>query len=89
MPVPSPGDLPNPGIKLRSPTLQADSLPSEPQIFQCRASCFFFFFFSLNKAIRWKGKELQEWDTGVCVWKVGERAALNLERRGLTEPHCL
>ena len=23
-------DLPNPGIKLRSPTLQADSLPSEP-----------------------------------------------------------
>ena len=26
---PPPGDLPNPGIKLRSPTLQADSLPSE------------------------------------------------------------
>ena len=24
------GDLPNPGIKPRSPTLQADSLPSEP-----------------------------------------------------------
>ena len=30
-PSPSPGDLPNPGIKPRSPTLQADSLPSEPQ----------------------------------------------------------
>ena len=30
-PFPSPGDLPNPGIKPRSPTLQADSLPSEPQ----------------------------------------------------------
>ena len=28
--VPSPGDLPNPGIKPRSPTLQADSLLSEP-----------------------------------------------------------
>ena len=28
--IPSPGDLPNPGIKLRSPALQADSLPSEP-----------------------------------------------------------
>ena len=27
---PSPGDLPNPGIKLRSPALQADSLPAEP-----------------------------------------------------------
>ena len=29
-PFPSPGDLPDPGIKLRSPTLQADSLPSGP-----------------------------------------------------------
>ena len=25
----SPGDLPDPGIELRSPALQADSLPSE------------------------------------------------------------
>ena len=30
-PFPSPGDLPNPGIQPRSPTLQADSLPAEPQ----------------------------------------------------------
>ena len=30
LPFPSPGDLPDPGIKLRSPTLQADALPSEP-----------------------------------------------------------
>ena len=30
LPFPSPRDLPNPGIKPRSPTLQADSLPSEP-----------------------------------------------------------
>ena len=29
LPCPPPGDLPNPGIKPRSPTLQADSLPSE------------------------------------------------------------
>ena len=29
--VPSPGHLPNPGIKPRSPTSQADSLPAEPQ----------------------------------------------------------
>ena len=28
---PSPGDLPNPRIKPRSPALQADSLPAEPQ----------------------------------------------------------
>ena len=30
-PFPSPGDLPNPGIEPRSPALQADSLPAEPQ----------------------------------------------------------
>ena len=30
LPFPSPGDLPNPGIEPRSPTLQADSVPSEP-----------------------------------------------------------
>ena len=29
LPCPPPGDLPNPGIKPRSPTLQADSLPAE------------------------------------------------------------
>ena len=29
-PCPPPGDLPNPGIKPRSPTLQVDSLPSKP-----------------------------------------------------------
>ena len=31
VPFSSPGDLPNPGIKPRSPTLQVDSLPAEPQ----------------------------------------------------------
>ena len=30
LPFPSPGDLPNPRIKPRSPILQTDSLPSEP-----------------------------------------------------------
>ena len=30
LPFPSPWDLPDPGIKPRSPSLQADSLPSEP-----------------------------------------------------------
>ena len=29
VPFPSPGDLPDPGIKPRSPALQADSLPNE------------------------------------------------------------
>ena len=30
-PFPSPWDLPNPGIELGSPALQADSFPAEPQ----------------------------------------------------------
>ena len=30
MPFPSPGDLPDSGMELGSPDLQADSLPSEP-----------------------------------------------------------
>ena len=30
LPFPSPEDLPNPGIEPRSPTLQADALPSAP-----------------------------------------------------------
>ena len=30
LPFPSPWDLPDPGIELRSPALQADTLPSEP-----------------------------------------------------------
>ena len=29
LPFPSPGDLPDPGIKTRSPALQADSLPTK------------------------------------------------------------
>ena len=31
LPCPHPGDLPNPGINPRSPVLQVDSLPAEPQ----------------------------------------------------------
>ena len=31
LPFPSPGDLPNPGIETGPPTLQAETLPSEPQ----------------------------------------------------------
>ena len=30
LPFPSPGDLPDPGMKPRSSTFQADSLPSKP-----------------------------------------------------------
>ena len=30
LPFPSPGDIPDPGVEPRSPTLQADALLSEP-----------------------------------------------------------
>ena len=30
LPFPFPGNIPNPGIELWSPTLQGDALPSEP-----------------------------------------------------------
>ena len=33
LPLPSPGDLPHSGIEPRSPTLQADALPSELPVF--------------------------------------------------------
>ena len=39
LPNPSPRDLPNPGIEPRSPALQADSLPAEPQ-----EKPFFFYY---------------------------------------------
>ena len=41
LPCSSPGDLPHSGIEPGSPTLQADSLPSEPpgKLFESRALC--------------------------------------------------
>ena len=36
LPCPPPGDLPNPGIEPRSPTLQADSLLSQSQALKQR-----------------------------------------------------
>ena len=34
LPFPSPGDLPDPGIKPRSPALEADALLSEPPFYE-------------------------------------------------------
>ena len=43
LPCPSPEDLPNPGIKPRSPELQGDSLPAEPP------SCYLAEFINSSK----------------------------------------
>ena len=42
-PLPSPGGLPNPGMEPRSPALQADSLPAEPQGRPCDPTPGFIF----------------------------------------------
>ena len=46
LPLPSPGDLTNPGIEARSPALQADSLPSKPSRKpRTRRRPFYFFLY--------------------------------------------
>ena len=44
LPFPSAGDLPHSGIKLRSPALQADSVPSEPPGKPCLTYLVAFIF---------------------------------------------
>ena len=55
LPFPSPGDLPDPGIKSGSPTLQADALPSATREAQkeqkTRNLPYFFKFLTLNQAL--------------------------------------
>ena len=62
LPFPSPGDLPNLGIEPRSPTLQADALPSElpgkltligENLNECTKS-----FLNMNKSKIYKRKKL-------------------------------
>ena len=45
LPFPSPGDLPDPGIESRSPTLRADSLPSKPpgNPYMCVCVCVYIY----------------------------------------------
>ena len=47
LPLPSPGDLPNPGIEPASPTMQADSLPLSHQGSSFVSSLMFIIFFLL------------------------------------------
>ena len=47
--APSPGDLPNPRIELKSPALQADSLPSEPPWYIWGELINFFFKYWIGR----------------------------------------
>ena len=51
LPLPSPGDLPHPGIKPRSSALEADSLLSEPPA----KPLLFFLFFSGSELVGFPG----------------------------------
>ena len=59
LPRSPPGDLPNPGIKLRSPVLQADSLLSQPpgkpsKDYRTTTKCIMYMY---EKTRRKKGTE--------------------------------
>ena len=57
LPFPSPEDLPNPGIKLGSPTSQADALSSEPPGKPL----------AKNRVLLKKKKEEEEEEGHVCI----------------------
>ena len=57
LPFPSPGDLPEPGIEPRSPTLQADTLPSKPPGKPM-----------VKPGQTWAGKSLQIWLSISLTW---------------------
>ena len=52
LPFPSPGYLPNPGIKPGSPALQADSLPTE---LQGKPRCLWVCFIPIKNEGIWPG----------------------------------
>ena len=52
LPFPSPGDLPDTGMEPRSPTLQADALPSEPPgRFSVKCVCVCEYYSAIRKEI--------------------------------------
>ena len=60
-PFPSLGNLPDPGIELGSPALQADSLPSEPSLLYF--SLIFFLFYFLLYNLLWANALIRLWGT--------------------------
>ena len=80
LPFPPPGDLPNPGIEPRSPTLQADSFPTEPP---GKPLTYIIILFNpyKNSAVwvlslfnRWELK-VKDWQNLNNLWKEMQQAA--------------
>ena len=55
LPFPSPGDLPNPGIKPGSPVLQGDTLPSEPPGTGPNVELSLMHFCASSLKLQWEG----------------------------------
>ena len=62
LPCPLPGGLPNPGIKPRSPTLQADSLLTEPPGKQMSYTVCIYLWKKISSS-----EDCYEWP---CVWYI-------------------
>jgi len=69
LPFPSPGDLPDPGIKPRSPILEADALTSEPP---GKPYCVAHSRLTIN--ISWRNKWLIKWSG----WSMENAARLSI-----------
>ena len=76
LPFPSPGDLPDPGIKPGSPALQADALLSEPPGKPCEVAgqgLFIYFFVCFRSLLHradpelWRMNSLSLWLAGVVA----------------------
>ena len=93
MPFSSPGDLPNPGIELRSSTLQADSLPSEPGMRGTKKPPGLSSLYSSGKRETNKQVKYINHQTDVCAKKENKAAkesvtegAVNIKKGGLRRP---
>ena len=78
LPLPSPGDLPDPGIEPGSPTLQADAFPSEPPGKPCLGE-------TLPAGLASGGSELSE--VG-CAARLSHAPYRHLFPALLLLPHC-
>ena len=80
LPFPSPGDVPDPEIEPRSPTLQVDSLPAKPQ---GKLKNTGVGSLSINSIFDWK--KTKSSSRGTC--EVGITAIANLENIVCHKPH--
>ena len=74
LPFSSPGDLPDPGIELRFPTLQADSLPSEPPknpMSNCDALSIYLASQKIFFLLLWEVKGFFKKKVDLCLEEMG------------------